>query len=164
MKFTKTRLLSLLLVLAMLFALATTAFAGNEGSGESGGSEPAAPTPTGITLKEKDVEGTVSGNVTLHYGETKNYVAVVTGSDGNPMTSATVNWELGTNGSTYLDLNNGTVTAKAITSTPVTLTATVADTQLSATVNISVTAKAITLPSGSTSVTATVSGNTEKQT
>lgn len=164
MKFTKNRLLSLLLVLAMLFALATTAFAGNEGSGESGGSEPAAPTPTGITLKEKDVEGTVSGNVTLHYGETKNYVAVVTGSDGNPMTSATVNWELGTNGSTYLDLNNGTVTAKAITSTPVTLTATVADTQLSATVNISVTAKAITLPSGSTSVTATVSGNTEKQT
>ena len=54
MKFTKNRLLSLLLVLAMLFALATTAFAGNEGSGESGGSEPAAPTPTGITLKEKD--------------------------------------------------------------------------------------------------------------
>ena len=166
MKFTKNRLLSLLLVLAMLFALATTAFAGNEGSGESGGSEPAAPTPTGITLKEKDVEGTVSGNVTLHYGETKNYVAVVTGSDGNPMTSATVNWTLSDGGSTYLDLNQstGTVTAKAITSTPVTLTATVADTQLSATVNISVTAKAITLPSGSTSVTATVSGNTEKQT
>ena len=165
MKFTKNRLLSLLLVLAMLFALATTAFAGNEGSGESGGSEPAAPTPTGITLKEKDVEGTVSGNVTLHYGQTKNYIAVVTGSDGNTMTSATVNWTLSDGGSTYLDLNNGTVTAKAITSTPITLTATVADnTQLTASLSITVDAKPISLPDGSTSVTATVSGNTEKQT
>lgn len=161
MKFTKNRLLSLLLVLAMMLALATTAFAGTEGSG----SEPAAPTPTGITLKEKDVEGTVTGDVTLHYGQTKNYIAVVTGSDGNTMTSATVNWTLSDGGSTYLDLNNGTVTAKAITSTPITLTATVADnTQLTASLSITVDAKPISLPDGSTSVTATVSGNTEKQT
>ena len=169
MKFTKNRLLSLLLVLAMLFALATTAFAGAESSGsgsESGGSgsgETPTPTPTSITLK--DGENTVSGNVTLHYGQTKNYIAVVTGSDGNTMTSATVNWTLSKDGSTYLDLNNGTVTAKAITSTPVTLTATVADnTQLTASLSITVDAKPISLPDGSTLVTATVSGNTEKQT
>ena len=43
MKFTKNRLLSLLLVLAMLFALATTAFADNEGSSET-------PTPTTVTF------------------------------------------------------------------------------------------------------------------
>ena len=159
MKFTKNRLLSLLLVLAMLFALATTAFA------EGGSGETPTPTPTGITLTEQGVEGTVTGNVTLHYGQTKNYIAVVTGSDGNTMTSATVNWTLSDGGSTYLDLNNGTVTAKAITSTPITLTATVADnTQLTASLSITVDAKPISLPDGSTSVTATVSGNTEKQT
>ena len=161
MKFTKNRLLSLLLVLAMLFALATTAFAGG---GEGGGKTPTPP-PTGITLTEQGVEDTVTGNVTLHYGQTKNYIAVVTGSDGNTMTSATVNWTLSDGGSTYLDLNNGTVTAKAITSTPITLTATVADnTQLTASLSITVDAKPISLPDGSTSVTATVSGNTEKQT
>lgn len=145
MKFTKNRLLSLLLVLAMLFALATTAFAEGEGGSSSGsGGTPSAVTAKSIALKDGD--NTVSGNVTLQYDETKTYTAVVTGSDDQPMANATVEWTLSDGGSTYLDLNKGVVKAKAITSTPVTLTAKVAGTDVSTTLSITVAKKQITAP------------------
>ena len=63
MKFTKNRLLSLLLVLAMMFALATTAFAGDEGSGEGGG--PGSGSGSSVTIGDVSTLTVGGGKVAL---------------------------------------------------------------------------------------------------
>ena len=71
MKFTKNRLLSLLLVLAMLFALATTAFAEGGSGSESGGETPT-PTPGAITnLAITNTDPSVAVGATLQLNLTK---------------------------------------------------------------------------------------------
>ena len=146
MKFTKNRLLSLLLVLAMLFALATTAFAGTasgeggsssgSGSSESGGSGSDPVAATGITLNKDTLSLAVGASETLTATLTPN------GATG------TVAWSSDSTNVTVA--NDGTVTACHVTGeTPATVTATVgtgADAK-TATCTVTVTQATITLPS-----------------
>ncbi len=151
MKFTKNRLLSLLLVLAMLFALATTAFAGNEGSGSG-------ETPTPSTIEVKDSKGnTISDTVNLQYSDSETFTAVVKDSNNQVIANPNITWALTADGDTYLTRSGSTVTAdkNALTESAVTLTATVdgVTPALTKSINISVVRKQITLTANSAAIT-----------
>lgn len=145
MKFTKNRLLSLLLVLAMMLALVPTVFA----------------TAGTVTF-------TTAPASTMTVGDTATVVATCSASPAEGAAHV-ISYSVPTN-QTALSINptTGELRAEHVSTEAIVVTATCTtcnDNAAKVSANVtSVTAKAITLPSSSTSVTATVKGNTDKET
>ena len=146
MKFTKNRLLSLLLVLAMLFALATTAFAEGEGGGET-------PTPTTVTFDPSSAKA-------MTVGEANKKVKATCAGEGE-----THNISYASADTTALEIGSadgaGWVTLTAKKAGTIKVTATCSNCNKSAEQNVVISKATVAAPSGLTVLTKSASTQAE---
>ena len=140
MKFTKNRLLSLLLVLAMMLALVPTVFALTPGT----------------------LQFDSALNSALTVGQVVQTIATCSAAadeEGHSITYTVAD------NSDKVSIVNGKLTANHVGSVTITAKCSCAEANAEATTKVlTINAKPISLPSGSTSVAATVKGNTDKET